>query len=146
MNIHCSKHCSFDSSPVKVRSQYCVAAKQGKPLMYFTQNRVWDDPSPGEKRILFVVTVITSTNRQLKLWALLHASYLLFIYSVVSNSFANPWTKSCQVPSRFPRQEHWNGLPFPAPGDLPDPGIKPPCPALAGRFFTTEPPGKPSKL
>ena len=34
-------------------------------------------------------------------------------------------------------------VPFPPPGDLPDPGIKPPSPALAGGFFTTEPPGKP---
>ena len=35
-----------------------------------------------------------------------------------------------------------NRLPFPSPGDLPDPGIEPPSPASAGRFFTTEPPGK----
>ena len=44
----------------------------------------------------------------------------------------------------FPRQEYWSGLPFPPPGDLHDPGIKPKslaCPAFAGRFFTTEPPG-----
>ena len=41
------------------------------------------------------------------------------------------------------RQAHWSGLPFPSPGDLPDPGIKPKSPALAGGFFTTEPPGKP---
>ena len=44
----------------------------------------------------------------------------------------------------FSRQEYWSGLPFPAPGDLPNPGIKPASfssPALAGRFFTTEPPG-----
>ena len=41
-------------------------------------------------------------------------------------------------------QEHWSGLPFPLPGDPPDSGIKPMSPALAGRFFTTEPPGKPS--
>ena len=34
------------------------------------------------------------------------------------------------------RQEYWSGLPFPTPGDLPDPGIKPVSPALAGRFFT----------
>ena len=44
----------------------------------------------------------------------------------------------------FPKQEYWSGLPFPSPGDLPDPGIKHKSPALAGRFFTTEPPGKPS--
>ena len=43
---------------------------------------------------------------------------------------------------RFLKQENWGGLPFPSPGDLPDPGIKPACPALAGRFFTTEPLGK----
>ena len=40
----------------------------------------------------------------------------------------------------FRRQEYWSGLPFPSPGDVPDPGIKPASPALAGRFFTTEPP------
>ena len=42
----------------------------------------------------------------------------------------------------FPRQEYWSGLPFPSPGDLPNPEIKPTSPASAGRFFTTEPPGK----
>jgi len=40
----------------------------------------------------------------------------------------------------IPRQEYWRGLPFPSPGDLPDPGIEPVSPALAGGFFTTEPP------
>ena len=43
----------------------------------------------------------------------------------------------------FSRQEHWSGLPFPSPGDLPDPVIEPMSPALAGGFFTIEPPGKP---
>ena len=41
----------------------------------------------------------------------------------------------------FPRQEYWSGLPILFPGDLPDPGIKPVSPALAGGFFT-EPPGQ----
>ena len=44
----------------------------------------------------------------------------------------------------FSRQEYWSGLPCPPPGDLPNPGIKPVPPALAGGLFTTEPPGKPS--
>ena len=44
----------------------------------------------------------------------------------------------------FPRQEYWSGLQFPSQGDIPDPGIELASPALAGRFFTTEPPGKPS--
>ena len=43
----------------------------------------------------------------------------------------------------FPRQEYCSGLPFPSPGDLPDPGIKFESPALAGGFFTTELPRKP---
>ena len=46
----------------------------------------------------------------------------------------------------FSRQEYWSGLPFPFPGSLPDPGIKPKSPgspALAGGFITTEPPRKP---
>ena len=46
----------------------------------------------------------------------------------------------------FPRQEYWSGLPFPFPGDLPDLGIEPVFPALAGRFCTTEPPGTPTSL
>ena len=44
------------------------------------------------------------------------------------------------------RQEYWRELPFPTPGDLPNPGFEPASPlssALVGRFFTTEPPGKP---
>ena len=43
----------------------------------------------------------------------------------------------------FPRWEYWSGLPFPSLGDLLDPGIEPGSPALVGRSFTTEPPGKP---
>ena len=43
----------------------------------------------------------------------------------------------------FSRQEYWSGLPFPSPGDLPDPGIKPGSPALEADALTSEPPGKP---
>ena len=46
----------------------------------------------------------------------------------------------------FPGQEYWSGLPFPSPGDLPDPGIEPTLPALAGRFFTAEILGKPKYI
>ena len=45
----------------------------------------------------------------------------------------------------FSRQGYWSVLPFPSPGDLPDPGIEHTSPALEGRFFTTEPSGKPMK-
>ena len=43
----------------------------------------------------------------------------------------------------FSRQEYWSGLPFPSPGDLPDPGIEPGSPALQADALTSEPPGKP---
>jgi len=59
---------------------------------------------------------------------------------------ATPWTVAHQAPlsTGFPRLEYWSRLPFPSPGDCPYPEIKPPSPPLAGRFFTTEPPGNPS--
>ena len=62
----------------------------------------------------------------------------------MSNSSAIPWTVAHQAPlsMRFPRQGYWCGLPFPSPGDLPNPGIEPMSPPLAGGFFTTEPLGK----
>ena len=60
-------------------------------------------------------------------------------------TLCDPCTVACQAPLSmgFPRQESWHGLPFPSPGDLPDPGIQLSSPALAGGFLTTEPPGKP---
>ena len=44
----------------------------------------------------------------------------------------------------FSRQEYWSGLPFPSPGDLPDPGIEPQSPAFKADALTSEPPGKPT--
>ena len=57
--------------------------------------------------------------------------------------FATPWTVALQtaLSMGFYRQDYWSGLPFPSPGDLPNPGIEPTLsasPALAGRFFTAE--------
>ena len=61
--------------------------------------------------------------------------------------FATPQTVAHQAPlsMRFPRQEYWSVLPFPPPGDLPDPGVEPSSlvsAALVGGFFTTLPIGK----
>ena len=72
--------------------------------------------------------------------------------------FATPWTVTCQAPLsvEFSRQEYWSELPFPTLGndpgiklgliESPDPGVKLASPALAGRFSTTVPPGKPRKM
>ena len=65
----------------------------------------------------------------------------------MSDSFMTPWTVARQAPLSmvFPQQEYWSRLPFPSPGDLSNPEIKPASPALAIGFFTTEPSGKPLK-
>ena len=59
--------------------------------------------------------------------------------------FATPWTVPCQVPPSmgFSRQEYWSGLPFPSPGDLPNPGIKPRSLTMQADSLPSEPPGKP---
>ena len=56
--------------------------------------------------------------------------------------FATPWTVAHQAPLSmgFSRQEYWSGLPFPSPGDLPNPGIKSRSPALQADTLTSEPP------
>ena len=58
--------------------------------------------------------------------------------------FVTPWTVAYQAPPSmgFSRQEYWSGLPFPPPGDLPNPGIKPRSPTLQADSLPSEPPGK----
>ena len=58
--------------------------------------------------------------------------------------FVTPWTVAYQAPLSmgFSRQEYWSGLPFPSPGDLPNPGIEPRFPALQADALPSEPPGK----
>ena len=57
---------------------------------------------------------------------------------LLPNSFEAPWTVTCLSPLSmgFPRQEHWSGLPFHSPGQLPDAEIQSASPALADGFFT----------
>ena len=61
--------------------------------------------------------------------------------------FATSWTVAHQAPPSmgFSRQEYWSGLPFPSPGDLPDPGIEPGSPASQADTLTSEPSGKSQK-
>ena len=59
--------------------------------------------------------------------------------------FGTPWTVAHQAPPsiEFSRQEYWSGLPFPSPGDLPNPGIEPGFPAFQADALPFEPPGNP---
>ena len=70
------------------------------------------------------------------------------MYGLLAKScltLTTPWTVAHQAPLSiaFSRQEYWRGLPFPSPGDLPDPGIEPRSPALQADSLPTELPGKP---
>ena len=57
-------------------------------------------------------------------------------------TLCDPWTVAHQAPpsTGFSRQEYWSGLPFPSPGDLPDPGIEPRSPTLQADALTSAPP------
>ena len=67
-------------------------------------------------------------------------------WSVMCELFVTPWIIAHLAPLFMGSsgQEYWSRLPFPPPRDPPNPGVKPASPALAGEFFTTEPPGKPT--
>ena len=90
------------------------------------------------------VSVATRAGANLSVMSLGKVACVLICLGHVA-LFATPWTAAHQAPlsKGFPRQGYWSGLPFPMPGDLPDPGIKPTShasPALAGSFPTTAPP------
>ena len=77
----------------------------------------------------------------------IHACMCVLLLSHV-RLFVTPWTVARQAPQStgLSWQEYWSELPFPPPGDLPDPRtepVAPVAPVLAGGFFTTEPSGKP---
>ena len=68
-----------------------------------------------------------------------HKFYLLFVFVLSCSVVSNPWTVAHQISlsMEVSRSEYWSGLPFPSPGDLPNPVIEPISP-LAGGFFTAK--------
>ena len=80
---------------------------------------------------------VSSTEGKVKVKVLVAQSCL---------SILTPWTVAHQalLSMEFSRQEYWSGLPFPSPGDLSNPGIKPGPPTLQVDFLPSEPPGKPT--
>ena len=74
--------------------------------------------------------------------------FLVSVCASHSVMFVTPWTVAHQAPLSmgFSRQEYWSGLPFPSPGDLPNPGIKPGSPVLQADALLYESPGKQKNL
>ena len=100
------------------------------PILYCHQKcmKVLISPNPYQHLLLSVFWIIA-----------------ILCCCLVTKSLATPWTVAHQasLSMGFPRQEYWTRLPFPSPGEPPDPEIEPVSPALASGFFTTEPPGNP---
>ena len=106
-------------------------------------------PEPHAFLLLFLSPLIRGSafyNSSLR--RILLKSYKYISVQLLSHvwCFVAPWTSACQAPLSMgsPKQEYCIRLPFPSPADLPDPGTEPVSPALAGRFSTSEPPGKPT--
>ena len=142
--------------------QFCATlwtiACEAPLSMRFSRQEYWsglpcpppgDLPNPGIKPVslrslasagMFFTTSTTQEALQVNRRNIV--SSVQFSCSVRSDS-ATPWTVAYQAPPsmRFSRQEYWSGLPFPFPGDLPDPGIESTSHVLADGFFTTEPQG-----
>ena len=81
-----------------------------------------------------------------ELRGLTEVAYVYALCCVLSHVWLSvtPWTVAHQasLSVEFSRQEYWSGMPYPIPGDLPDPGINTASLALAGELFTAVPPGK----
>ena len=115
-----------------------LRSRERKPRFSLTLGSVVSEPFPHCGNLKSAVG-----NKYLELVG----RVLLLSRLVVSDSFATPRAGACQAPlsTGFSRQEYWSELPFPTPGDLPDPAIEPAStasPALAGGFFTIAPAGK----
>ena len=128
-----------------------TVAHHAPPSMGFFRQEYWSGlpfPSPGDlpnpvielRSPALQADALTSEppGKPIKMWK----------FKVKSLScvwlFGTPWTVAYQAPRsmNFPRQEYWSGLPFPSPGDLPNPGIEPGAPALQTDALPSEPPRK----
>ena len=91
------------------------------------------------KESLFIIEHLEDYRKKYNPYICMYAGVLSHVWL-----FVTPWTVANQtlLSMEFSRQEYWSGLLCPPPGDLPNPGIEPTSPALAGKFFTA-PPVKP---
>ena len=152
---------SFSHEKLRVNSRHTVSSKGVRSLVKFwwasafnlsgsltlhccSVTLLYNAPdainAPDDKTVL--------AEERMHIWPEISSTVILCAVCWMANSCLtpyNPWTVACQTPlSGFSKQEYWNGLTFPPSGDLSNPGSKPAflvSPALAGRFFTTEPPG-----
>ena len=129
--------------------QILTAELLGKPLSAYCKvmRQVWRNKAVRDKKAdscslckyITILTLYYSCNSRVS-----DSCCLVRLLSCV-RLFATPWTIAYQAPPSmgFSRQEYWSGLPFPSPGDLPNPGIEPRSPALRAGALPSEPQGSP---
>ena len=98
---------------------------------YFLCEKIYSNNFPSSTQSLQWVGIWIKRHMKMKV-----------LVSQSCPTFATPWTVACQPPLSlgFFRQEYWNGLPFPSPGDLPNPGIEPRSTVLQADSLLSEPP------
>ena len=129
-------------SHVRLLATPWTVAYQAPPSMGFSRQEYWSGVPFVRRAELWAQT---SRISELMLTSALVPSVCVCVCTqllIRVPLFATPWTLVCQAPlsMEFSRQEYWNGLPFPSPGDLTDPGTELESllsPALAGGFFNT---------
>ena len=125
------------SQYIHVSNYFCTPESNIKLMQNISQYK----PSPKRKwedlTNLAVLSTQSELTKSVEVKSLSHVWLL-----------ATPWTVAHQAPlsKGFSRQESWSGLPFPSPGDLPNPGIKPRSPTLQADSLLAEPSGKPREL
>ena len=125
----------------KAISSCCLAASESEqtgPLLGFLLPKCF---SAGDTHLPPPHTYFHShfTDRETESWQLPRVTCTVVVYSLSHiQLFATPWTVAHQAPLSmgFSRQEYWSGLPFPSPGDLPDPGMELSCPALQAILYS----------
>ena len=119
------------------------------------QPQIWNNPSQQQKKLIQRIQQWNQINYSYT-W---HHGWMSQIYTINERKkvkvkllshvrlFVIPWTviHQASLSMGFSRQEHWSRLPFPPPGDLPNPGIEPRSPALQTDNLPSEPPGKPER-
>ena len=121
--------------------------KMGRRLKYVFLQRRHTDGQEAHEKMLSIDNYQRNTNKTTISPDIsqntIHTQVKLFSRVQL---FVTPWTHQAPPSMGFSRQEYWSGLPFPSPGDFPDPGIEPRFPALQADTLSSEPPGKPASV
>ena len=119
MKLTVSSKVSMCRPVLLIKAQYCTSNLQNFSILHKT------DCTPIKQQLLISPSPQLQATTIL-LFASMSMTTFFFSHSVMSNSFVTPQTITHQTPlsTGFSRQEFWRRLPFPSPGDLPDPGIK----------------------